>query len=244
MKEYALIGNPLSHSFSQKYFTAKFTEGQITDCVYNLYELPDIQKLPALLSEHPNLHGLNVTVPHKEAVIPFLDEIDPEAGELGAVNVIKFNNGKTKGFNSDFPAFRQTLQEFYPINNTSQALILGTGGASKAVKAAFQSLNIPFKFVSRQPQSGQMHYEEITPIILADFTLIVNTTPLGTYPNIQTFPALPYESLTDRHYLYDLVYNPAETVFLQKGKEVGAKIKNGYDMLVLQAEISWQIWNS
>ena len=244
MKEYALIGCPLSHSFSQKYFTQKFADNHIAGCVYNLYEVPDIQALPSLLQNHPDLHGMNVTVPHKEAVISFLDELDPETAHLGAVNVIKFKNGKTKGYNSDFPAFTQTLKEFYPVNTSSKALILGTGGASKAVKAAFHSLGIPFKFVSRQPQAGQLHYEEITPALLVDYLLIVNTTPLGTYPNTETFPAIPYEALTDQHYLYDLVYNPAETVFLRKGREAGAHTKNGYDMLVLQAEISWEIWNS
>ncbi|WP_026463313.1 shikimate dehydrogenase family protein [Adhaeribacter aquaticus] len=244
MKEYALIGYPLTHSFSKKYFTEKFEADNIKNCVYNLYELPDINGFPELLKAHPNLAGLNVTIPHKEVVIPFLDEVEEEAAKIGAVNVIKFTDGKIKGFNSDYQGFMQSLQKFYPCSPGSKALILGTGGAAKAVMAALDFLQITYKTVSRKPESGQLHYDAITPELLASYTLIINTTPLGTYPNTATCPSIPYQALTEEHYLYDLVYNPSETVFLKKGKEAGAHSKNGYEMLCLQAEVAWQIWNS
>ena len=244
MKAFGLIGYPLTHSFSEKYFNEKFAAEQITDCSYKLYELPDINAFPALLKSIPNLHGLNVTVPHKEKVMPYLDAIETEAKKIGAVNVIKIKNGKTTGYNSDYQGFIQSLENFYPINSRSRALILGTGGAAKAVLAALDSLNIPYKIVSRQPQPGQLLYEELTPILMAAHNLLINATPLGTYPKIDTCPLIPYEALTESHYLYDLVYNPAETLFLRKGREAGAKIKNGHEMLVRQAEVAWQIWNS
>lgn len=244
MKEYALIGFPLKHSFSQKYFTNKFAAEEIKDCSYELYEIPDIQEFPKLLQQHPNLHGVNVTIPYKESVIPFLDELDEEAAKIGAVNVIKIEAGKTKGYNSDYQGFMQSLQKFYLYNSQSQALVFGTGGAAKAVTAALNHLNISYKLVSRHRQPGQLHYEDITPDLLSAYSLLINTTPLGTYPEVDTCLALPYESLSPQHYLYDLVYNPAETLFLRKGREAGAHIKNGSEMLALQAEVAWQIWNS
>jgi shikimate dehydrogenase len=244
LKAYGLIGYPLTHSFSEKYFGQKFAAENITDCTYKLYELPDITALPALLKEVPDLRGLNVTVPHKQNVLPYLDAIEPEAEKIGAVNVLKLENGKVTGYNSDYQGFMQSLQNFYPLVTESQALVLGNGGAAKAVVAALHHLNIPYKLVSRNPQPGQFAYPDLTPTALAAYSLIINTTPLGTYPQTETCPELPYASLSAYHYLYDLVYNPAETVFLRKGREAGAQTKNGYEMLVLQAEISWQIWNS
>jgi shikimate dehydrogenase len=244
MKAYGLIGYPLTHSFSEKYFNEKFAAEHITDCTYKLYELPDINELPALIKSIPNLHGLNVTVPHKEKVMPFLDAIETEAQKIGAVNVIKIENGKTTGYNSDYQGFIQSLENFYPVGSGSQALVLGTGGAAKAVLAALDALSISYKVVSRQPQPGQLHYNELTPAIMATHTLLINATPLGTYPKVDTCPPIPYEALTENHYLYDLVYNPAETLFLKKGREAGARIKNGHEMLVRQAEVAWEIWNS
>ena len=244
MKAYGLIGYPLTHSFSEKYFAQKFAAEDITDCTYKLYELPDIQGFPALIKSIPNLHGLNVTVPHKEKVIPFLDAVETQAKKIGAVNVIKFQNGKTTGYNSDFQGFIQSLENFYPIQAGANALIFGTGGAAKAVLAALDSLGIIYKIVSRQPQPGQLHYQDLSADLMAQYSLLINATPLGTYPKVDTYPPIPYESLSANHYLYDLVYNPAETLFLKKGREAGAKIKNGHEMLVRQAEVAWEIWNS
>jgi shikimate dehydrogenase len=244
VKAYGLIGYPLTHSFSEKYFGQKFADENITDCTYKLYEMPDITALPALLQQVPNLRGLNVTVPHKQNVIRYLDAIEPEARKIGAVNVIKIQQGQAVGYNSDYQGFMQSVQNFYPVNAQSQALVLGNGGAAKAVIAALNHLQIPCKLVSRNPQAGQLSYPDLTETVLATYSLLINTTPLGTYPQVNTCPDLQYQALTANHYLYDLVYNPAETLFLRKGREAGAQIKNGYEMLVLQAEISWQIWNS
>ncbi|RDC64991.1 shikimate dehydrogenase family protein [Adhaeribacter pallidiroseus] len=244
MKEYGLIGFPLSHSFSQKYFTEKFRANAITDCRYELFELSNINLFPELIRSRPLLQGINVTIPYKQAIIPFLDDLETVAAGIGAVNVIKLANGKLKGFNSDYQGFMQSLQNFFPSTTQSQALVLGTGGAAKAVTAALQHLNINYKQVSRNPTVGQLSYEQLTAEELQQYLLIINTTPLGTYPQIDTAPPILYEALTDQHYLYDLVYNPAETIFLKNGKAAGAKIKNGYEMLVLQAEVAWQIWNS
>lgn len=244
MKAYGLIGYPLTHSFSEKYFAEKFAKEGITDSSYRLFELAEINQFSRLLQSQPDLKGLNVTIPHKEAVIPFLDELDEETARIGAVNVIKIDGGRTKGFNSDYQGFKISLENFLAPASRVQALVLGTGGASKAVNAALRHLQIPYQEVSRNSQAGRLTYQDITPAVLADYHLIINTTPLGTYPKTDTFPELPYQALTPQHYLFDLVYNPAETVFLRKGREAGAKTQNGYEMLVLQAEVSWQIWNS
>ncbi|QNF33163.1 shikimate dehydrogenase [Adhaeribacter swui] len=244
MKEYGLIGFPLSHSFSQKYFTEKFKNSGITDCRYELFELSDINQFPNLIQSRPLLRGINVTIPYKQAIIPFLDELETVAAGIGAINVIKFENGKLKGYNSDYQGFMQSLQNFYPINAQSQALVLGTGGAAKAVTAALDHLGIAYKQVSRNPAINQLNYEQLTPEVLQQYPLIINTTPLGTYPRVDTAPPIRYEALSAQHYLYDLVYNPAETEFLKRGKAAEAQIKNGYEMLVLQAEVAWQIWNS
>jgi len=244
MKAYGLIGYPLSHSFSEKYFNEKFLTKHITDCTYKLYELPDINAFPELIKTIPNLCGLNVTVPHKEKIISFLDEVETEAAKMGAVNVIKFHQGKTIGFNSDYQGFLQSLQSFCPQYSAMQALVFGTGGASKAVLAALNYLGIPYQLVSRSPQPSQLHYHDLTIPLIAAYPLLINATPLGTYPQIDNCPPIPYEGISAQHYLYDLVYNPAETLFLRKGREAGAQTKNGYEMLVQQAEVAWQIWNS
>lgn len=244
MKAYGLIGYPLTHSFSEQYFAEKFSREGIHDCSYKLFELSDIGQLPGLLAAQPDLKGLNVTIPYKEAVIPFLDELDEETARIGAVNVIRIEDGRTKGFNSDYQGFKKSLENFLGAAGPVQALVLGTGGASKAVNAALRHLQIPYQVVSRQAGEGLITYSDITPELLAAYTLVINTTPLGTYPKTDAFPELPYQALGPQHYLFDLVYNPAETVFLRKGREAGAKTQNGYDMLVLQAEAAWQIWNS
>lgn len=244
MKAYGLIGYPLTHSFSEQYFAEKFSREGITDSSYKLFELSDIGQFPALLASQPDLKGLNVTIPYKEAVISFLDELDEETARIGAVNVIRIEGGRTKGFNSDYQGFKKSLENFLGAAGWVQALVLGTGGASKAVNAALRHLQIPYQVVSRQPGQGLITYADLSPDLLEAYSLIINTTPLGTYPNTETCPDLPYQALGPQHFLFDLVYNPAETVFLRKGREAGAKTQNGYEMLVLQAEAAWQIWNS
>lgn len=244
MKAYGLIGYPLTHSFSEQYFARKFSREGITGCSYKLFELSAIGQLPGLLVSRPDLKGLNVTIPYKEAVIPFLDELDEETARIGAVNVIRIENGRTKGYNSDYQGFKKSLENFLGSTKNVQALVLGTGGASKAVKAALRHLHIPYQVVSRQAGEGVITYADISPELLGAYSLIINTTPLGTYPKTDTFPELPYQALGPDHFLFDLVYNPAETVFLRKGREAGTKTQNGYEMLVLQAEAAWQIWNS
>ncbi len=246
MKLYGLIGHPVSHSFSQKYFTDKFEKEGITDCRYELFDLPDINALPELIQRYPELKGLNVTIPHKLAVLPYLANVDESARRIGAVNVIKITNEGLVGYNSDYYGFKQSL-----LNQLGEArphaLILGTGGASQAVKVALQDLNISYQWVSRSHQEvdGQVTftYDTLDAPMLASFRLIINTTPLGTSPKTEVCPQLPYEALTPSHFLHDLVYNPSETLFMRKGKQQGADVKNGLEMLVLQAEKSWEIWN-
>ncbi|MBA9078873.1 MULTISPECIES: shikimate dehydrogenase family protein [Rufibacter] len=242
--EYGLVGYKLSHSFSQSYFTEKFRTEGIVNSVYHLFELNSILDFPRLIASHPNLRGLNVTIPYKEAIIPFLDGLESAAAQIGAVNVIKFENGKLIGHNSDYQGFMQSLQNFYPCYPHSQALVLGTGGAAKAVLAALEYLNISYRLVSRTSQAGMLTYEELTPGVMASVSLIINASPVGTFPKADVAPAIPYELLSSHHYLYDLVYNPAETLFLKLGKERGAKTSNGFEMLCLQAEVAWEIWNS
>lgn len=243
---YGLIGYPLSHSFSKKYFTEKFAREGIEQSRYELFPLSSINELPELLLKHPNLRGLNVTIPYKQSVIPYLHEIAEEAQAIGAVNVVKISNSKLKGFNSDAYGFEKSLTNLLAekpsISTDLQALILGTGGASKAIHYVLDKMNITHRYVSRTKLDGGFTYEEITPAILGEYRVVINCTPLGTYPNEDTFPMLPYQAVTERHYFYDLVYNPAETLFLKKGKVKGASTMNGLPMLHLQAERSWEIW--
>ena len=247
MNAYALIGFPLGHSFSKKYFTEKFEKMGLSEThEYKLFELLDIQELPQLLKNETNLKGLNVTIPHKQAVMPFLDSLDASAEKVGAVNVIKFmEEGRLIGYNSDYYGFKTSLEDFLSEVNMSsiKALVLGNGGAGKAVVAALKDLGIDYKTVSRTKSEENISYDEI-PSLIADYQLIINCSPVGTYPKSEQCPNIPYESLTENHYLYDLVYNPLETLFLQKGKEKGAKIHNGLRMLHLQAEKAWEVWNS
>ena len=244
MDIFGLIGYPLTHSFSKVYFTEKFKRENIQGKIYELFELKDIAEFPGLISSQPNLKGLNVTIPYKEAVIKYLDELDAPAAKMGAVNVIKVNSGKLKGYNSDYHGFRQSLEKLIPANYKGmQALVLGSGGAAKAVKAALEDMHIPYQVVVRKDEANTVRYQEVSDSIIQSHHLIVNTTPLGMYPKTDTLPAIPYQALTSNHFLFDLVYNPEETLFLKKGKEKGSRTKNGLEMLHLQAEKAWQIWN-
>ncbi|MCJ8166990.1 shikimate dehydrogenase [Pontibacter sp. E15-1] len=243
MRKFGLIGKKLGHSFSKKYFTEKFAREGIHDAQYELYELPEAQALLTLLQEEPELAGLNVTVPYKEAVLPLLDELDAAAAKIGAVNTIKISEGKTKGYNTDYIGFKASLEEFFPPQEQMQALVLGTGGAAKAVWTALDDLDIPFSTVSRTPTPGGLSYAQVTPELLQTYPLIINTTPVGTHPHTAEAPPLPYAALTPGHYLYDLVYNPEETQFMKHGAAAGAKTANGLAMLYRQADAAWDIWN-
>lgn len=240
---FGLIGYPLSHSFSKRYFSEKFQLEGLPDYEYELYPIPEIGSLPDLLKEHPILEGINVTIPYKEQVIAYLHELSPVVEEIGACNCIRIRNGKLTGFNTDVIGFEQTLsRKLMPHHR--HALVLGTGGAAKAVHYVLRQKSISFLQIGRTQRGEILDYSAVTPELLSKHTLIINTTPMGMYPNVDEAPDLPYESLTPEHYLYDLVYNPDKTLFLQKGEEQGAAIENGADMLVIQADASWDIWNS
>ncbi|GAB3199076.1 shikimate dehydrogenase [Pontibacter aydingkolensis] len=244
MRKFGLIGKKLGHSFSKRYFTAKFERESITDAQHELYELEQVNELEKLLQQEPELVGLNVTIPYKQEVIPLLDELDDAAARIGAVNTIKITNGHTKGYNTDYIGFKNTLEAFYPKEKYKKALVLGTGGASKAVCTALSDLGILYTSVSRTPMQGELSYEQLTTDLMQEYNLIVNTTPLGMAPNTDTFPALPYNGITPEHYAYDIVYNPEKTLFLERCEAAGAKIMNGIGMLHGQAEAAWEIWNS
>ncbi|MEM7102076.1 MAG: proline dehydrogenase family protein [Bacteroidota bacterium] len=241
MNKIGLIGYPLSHSFSKKYFTKKFEKAGIDNYQYDLYPLNAIEELPSLIARNSELVGLNVTLPYKEVVIPFLDQID-ESARFGAVNTINIKNGRLIGYNTDVFGFVNSLKPLLQDHH-KKALILGTGGAAKAVKTGLHSLGIKSRYVSRKPRIGQFSYSDLDAFILKRHTIIVNTTPLGTFPS-NTFPDIPYQLLTAEHLLYDLVYNPEKTVFLERGAAQNTAIKNGLEMLHLQAEKAWEIWTS
>lgn len=247
MKTFGLIGFPLSHSFSQKYFSEKFIKEGINDVVYQNFEIKHIDDLPSLLETYPELHGFNVTIPYKQDVKKYLDDLDPSAEKVGAVNVVKIiPDGRKIGFNSDYYGFRTSLESWISTRVSNlKALILGTGGAAKAVRVVLDDCNIPYSTVSRNKSKADYDYYELTENIqiVIDHHLIINTTPLGMYPHMNEAPHLPYEKFNSEYFLYDLIYNPDTTLFLRKGKENGAKIKNGLEMLELQAEKSWEIWN-
>jgi shikimate dehydrogenase len=245
MKNFGLVGFPLSHSFSKKYFTEKFQSlGISDDHQYNLYEIEDIVELKNIVKNTEGLKGLNVTIPYKVAVKPFLNEIDSAAERIGAVNVIKIlADKKLKGYNSDYFGFRKSLEEFLGNAKGIKALVLGNGGAAKAVCVVLEDMGIAYKLVSRRASDDTINYRKANEL-LAETKLIINCTPLGTYPNVTSFPDLDYENIGNGHFCFDLVYNPSETKFLQKSKSNGANTINGYDMLVYQAEKSWEIWNS
>jgi shikimate dehydrogenase len=239
---YGLIGITLTHSFSPAYFRKKFAREHI-NAFYEAFPIPYIRELPDLLERNPDMAGLNVTIPYKEAVIPYLDEIDPVASQIGAVNCIVIKDGKKTGYNTDAAAFEQSLNPLLKPQHT-HALILGGGGSSKAVIYALTQLGIRFQKVSRTKRADTLTYEEISPEIIARHKLIVNTTPLGMYPNMETYPPIPYEAIGEHHLLFDLIYNPEETRFLALGKQNGATVKNGFEMLQAQAELSWQLWSN
>ncbi len=242
MRKFGLIGYPLGHSFSATYFKNKFRSEGVVDATYDNYPLTSIEQLPDLLANEPQLEGMNVTLPYKETVIPFLDELSPEARKVGAVNCIVRRDGILTGHNADLYGFRTSLLEFIG-QERPHALILGTGGASKAVACALSELGMEYRFVSRREGSDRLTYDQVTPELLRAFLLIVNATPLGTTPNTDSAPDIPYSALSPHHALFDLVYNPPKTRFLALGETYGARICNGYRMLVLQAERSWEIFN-
>lgn len=247
MQKYGLIGYPLKHSFSQRFFSEKFQNEQINAAYLN-FEISEIKLFPEILKQNPQLKGLNITIPYKEKIIPFLNQLDAQAESIGAVNVIKIEEKENglflTGYNSDIIGFQNSITPLIEPKIHQKALILGTGGASKAVKRGLDNLGLTTQYVSRSPRSGILSYEQLSSEIIREYTVIVNTTPLGTFPNVDEAPDIPYNSLTNNHLLYDLVYNPAETKFLKMGKEQGATTKNGYEMLELQALAAWKIWNT
>lgn len=245
-KKFGLIGKVVSHSYSKAYFDEKFFREELRDYRYDLYAIPDIQELQNILKDNPELCGLNVTIPYKEQVISLLDEVDSDAKQIGAVNVIRVLNGKLKGYNTDSSAFLETLKHWSDQIEGEKAIILGTGGSSKAVQTALKKMGIPYQNVSRDSTLAPLTYDilKAQPSYFEDHKLIINTTPLGMSPNDASYPDIPYEQLGDQHLVYDLIYNPARTQFLQKAEMRGAAIKNGLEMLHLQAEKSWKIWNS
>ena len=243
MRRFGLLGYPLLHSFSQHYFTGKFSREGIRDAVYENFSLPRIEDLHAVLKQHSDLRGFNITIPYKKQVLAFLSGSTPAVQQMGACNCVKITNGSLFGYNTDVVGFKQSLQPFLKPHHR-HALILGTGGASAAVEFVLKELHIDYRFVSRTAGDDTMRYDELDASVLSSHHLVINTTPLGMYPKTEEYPAIPYQYLTPDHHLYDLIYNPAETQFLAKGKAMGATIQNGQEMLVLQAEESWRIWNS
>ncbi|MEQ8705897.1 MAG: shikimate dehydrogenase [Phaeodactylibacter sp.] len=245
---FGLIGYPLSHSFSKKYFSEKFEQESITGACYELFPIPEIEDLSVLLAQHPNLAGLNVTIPYKQAVLPYLDTLSPGAAAVGAVNTIRCTAGKLEGFNTDVIGFETSLRSWLEDARGGwsgmKALVLGTGGAAKAVAFVLDRLGIPFQWVSRTAGPNRLSYRQITSEVLSAHHLLINTTPLGMSPHTGSKPDLPYNALSSAHYLYDLVYNPAVTAFMQAGRHQGATVKNGLEMLHGQAEAAWRIWTT
>ncbi len=261
MKKFGLIGYPLGHSFSEKYFREKFENEKLEDHVYQLFPIQNLSDLPNLLKDEKDLCGLNVTIPHKIGVLYYLDKVDEVAKEIDAVNCIKVTHHHSvralfsgelctlnaykpvlEGFNTDAYGFEGSLKPILKSHH-KKALILGDGGAARAIKYVLNKLDIDYKTVVRRPTRGLLNYKDINEELIKEHKIIINTTPLGTAPNVDECPDIPYHFLTSKHLLYDLVYNPAETKFLRRGKEKGATIKNGEEMLALQAEKSWEIWN-
>ncbi len=239
---FGLIGRNISYSFSEEYFAQKFKNLGLSDHSYENFDLAAIEEFQGLIANNKNLTGLNVTIPYKEAVIPFLDELSTKARKIGAVNTIKFTKNGLKGYNTDIYGFGRSIEPFLKSHH-QKALILGTGGASKAVAFVFDEIGIEYRFVSRNADADQFTYASLDQKIIEAHPIIVNCTPLGTYPNIHDLPDIPYRFLSSKHLLFDLIYNPEKTSFLQAGEQRGATILNGLKMLELQAEKAWQIWN-
>jgi shikimate dehydrogenase len=243
MKRYGLIGYPLTHSLSQQYFTDKFSQEGIDDCIYERFSIPSIDDLHTILDTHKDLCGFNITIPYKKEVLAFLTERSKAVEEVGACNCVKIEGQNLIGYNTDVIGFENSLIPFLkPTHN--QALVLGTGGAALAIVYVLQKLGIAYKYVSRTAAEGQFSYNDLDASVMELHTLVINTTPLGMFPNIEACPDIPYQLLTPDHHLFDLTYNPAESTFLAKGKQMGATIQNGQQMFVEQAEQSWRIWNS
>ncbi|SHM33260.1 shikimate dehydrogenase [Cyclobacterium lianum] len=247
MKKFGLIGYPLTHSFSKKYFTEKFEREGKTWCQYELYEIPDIQAFPSVLAKEPLLMGLNVTIPYKEQVIPFLDRLNPACEAIGAVNCIKVSPTELVGYNTDYFGFKTSLLAWLG-EERPPALVLGTGGASKAVAQALKDLHISYLKVSRSPEPNSIDTIDYKVLrekreLMQEYPLVINTTPLGTFPKTEAMPDIPLEFLNAGHWLYDLVYNPTTTALMREAAARGAKTKNGLEMLHLQAEAAWEIWN-
>lgn len=244
MKLYGLIGYPLGHSFSKQYFTEKFTKEGLADCVFEAFPIPSITELPALIQNNPDLKALCVTIPYKEQVLQYVDELSAEVKEIGAANSIKIEDGKLTAYNTDIAGFRISFEEQLQPHH-KKALVLGTGGAAKAVQYVLRQLNIEYLVVTRNTKQhpGYVSYNAVDAAMVKEYPVIINCTPVGMWPKENEVPVLPYGLLSNENYLYDLVYKPAKTRFLQLGEERGAIIKNGYDMLIIQAEESWRIWN-
>lgn len=244
MKLYGLIGYSLGHSFSKKYFTEKFIKEGLEDCRYELFPIPSIKDLPSILNSNPTLKGLNVTIPYKEQVLEYVTESSTAVKEIGAANTIKIAGDKLISYNTDVTGFENSFLKKLQSSH-KKALILGTGGSSKAVQYVLKKLNIDFLLVTRSQQmnTGVINYSMIDEEIMNDHQVIINCTPVGLYPDVNEFPEIPYQFISDTHYLFDLIYKPEKTLFLQKGEEKGAVIENGYEMLIIQAEESWRIWN-
>jgi len=247
LRQFGLIGYPLSHSFSQKFFTEKFLQENIVNAQYTNFPIPSIESFAALWTEHPNVEGLNVTIPYKKEVIPFLQHSSPVVKAIKACNCIRKFNNELYGYNTDVIGFEKSLLPFLKLHHT-HALILGTGGASAAVQWVLQKLNIQYQVVSRKGNAidgnTNLTYEQLNKSIIEAHTLIINTSPLGMFPNLNEAPPIAYDAITPKHHLYDLVYNPTETLFMKNGLAKGATVQNGLAMLHIQAEESWAIWNA
>jgi shikimate dehydrogenase len=243
-KRFGLLGRNISYSFSKGYFTEKFNNDKLFEgCTYENFDIPEITSFPEIIKNTPDLKGMNVTIPYKEVVIPYLDKLSEKATEIGAVNTIKFTKkGKLKGYNTDYYGFMKSLEPLLQPHH-KKALILGTGGASKGVAYALKELGILYTFVSREAKEGIIDYDRINATTFDNYQIIINSTPVGTSPNVEAFPLIPYEYFTEKHIAYDLIYNPAETQFLKKAAANGAQTKNGQNMLIFQAEKAWRIWN-
>ena len=241
---YVLIGFPLAHSFSERYFNDKFKREGIENTEFKSFSFENIDDIRELIFNHPNLKGFAITIPHKKTILPFLDEVTDEVRQMGACNCVRIQNGKLSGYNTDVIGFEKSFIKKLQPHHT-KALILGSGGAAAAVEFVLRKLNISYQFVSRNrnEEEGILSYEDLNEDVLSECTVIINTTPLGTFPKVDDAAAIPYSLLTPKHYLFDLVYNPAETKFIRQGREQGAATENGYEMLVLQAEENWAIWN-
>ena len=242
MRLFGLIGYPLTHSFSKKFFTEKFEKEGLKDCSYENYPIQSIDMLRDILNI-PGLEGFNITIPYKEQVLSFLHESSDVVKRIKACNCVAIRNGKLIGYNTDVIGFERSLLKNIDRAIHNKALILGTGGSAKAVQFVLTQLGIVSRFVSRKPSAHSFSYEQVTSDLIGEYKLIINTTPLGMYPNIVQAPQLPYDNLTSKHFLFDLIYNPEQTLFLKKGQSKGAKTQNGFEMLVLQAEENWKIWN-